>query len=111
MITPVVDPHHGQTRPMDDAEVKERSEKRLNAYLSFINDLEASFPMVEVCDDPQDSGMGYASRYVTRYVTRYVSCLLNFFCPNANLTVMRFFSYQTSVTCCMHDLTNGSGLW
>ena len=54
---PTVDSRRGSTQPLDDAEVRARSEQRQQAYLAFIAELEASSPEVEICEDTDDAGI------------------------------------------------------
>ena len=57
VVVPTVDSRRGSTQPLDDAEVRARSEQRQQAYLAFIAELEASSPEVEICEDTDDAGI------------------------------------------------------
>lgn len=54
-----VDPRRGQTQPPSEDELKEKSEKRREAYLDFLSDLDAVSPDVEVTDDATPEGTYY----------------------------------------------------
>lgn len=52
-----IDPRHGQRPPPSDLELQEDTEKRREAYLNFVSDLEAASPEEVVCHDTSYGGM------------------------------------------------------
>ena len=49
-VVVAIDPRHGRSKPLTEDEVREQSEKRREAYLDFVAELDAASPEIEVCD-------------------------------------------------------------
>lgn len=55
-IVPEVDPRHSHSHKPSDAELKEAAERKREAYLSFIADLEAASAPLIVSEDVYNTG-------------------------------------------------------
>lgn len=56
-IKATVDPRRGNTPQLSDAERQRQSEKRREAYLSFLADLDMASPPVVYYEDYNDAGI------------------------------------------------------
>lgn len=53
---PTVDPRHGQSQQSSEPESQAAKDSRVQAYLSFITDLEAATPGVIISEDVDSAG-------------------------------------------------------
>jgi len=49
-----IDPRHGPSKPVSEEEAREKSEKRREALMSLVADLDAASPEIEICDITQE---------------------------------------------------------
>lgn len=59
-----IDPRHGPSKPVSEEEAREKSEKRREALMSLVADLDAASPEIEICDITQEGIKGGLSTAV-----------------------------------------------